>query len=280
MGVIALPQANCDLPVNLPRPIRRGIALAICSASLVIAATLVVACGGNSANSGPVAASLEGEQKEVPDDTPIPTAPTEVHGTLARLLPKAARLNDTISYCGWDADHATAFTDKDLGEGAVKKAPMPCVRARFSSTGYELIGVPGEKGDDSMMAQTYPQVCDFYLIETPAPDAALAVCRKINEQLTAQKFEKKDPLNIGSKLNQNPLLIDQFLRVDQGKEHDSAFVGYTLVIGNRVLYALETEIRKPAVGPGGETFRLPSNMQMGSRVGGQLILLVEDAINR
>ncbi len=258
---------------------RPAASLALLGLSLALT-LYCTACGGNSANSGQVGASLEGEQKPSADDLPIPAAPTEAHGRMARLLPKVARINDSLAYCGWDAERALAYTDKELGEGAVKKAPMPCVRARFSSTGYELMGVPGEKGDDSVMAQTFPQVCDFYLIEAPAPDAAEAVRRKLEEHLLAQKFDRKDPLGIGMKRNQQDVLIQQFLRVDEEPERDIARVAYTLVIGSYILYALEAEVRTPQVGPKGEKYRLPTNMQLGSRVGAQVIVLVDDAIGR
>lgn len=71
-----------------------------------------------------------------------------------------------------------------------------------------------------------------------------------------------------------------FLRVDEKEDRDTAYVAYINVTGSVVTYALETEVRLPLKGPKGEIIKLPSSTQMGSRLGGGLVVLVNDKLSR
>ncbi len=242
-------------------------------------AVLVTACGGNAPENASLAPSLEGTQR---DDLPaknLPPAPTDAHLILAKLLPTVARDDASITYCGWNAEQAQSYTDEKEGAGAVKAAPLPCVRARYSSTGFEKVE-SGEKGVTTAK-HTFPQVCDLFIIQAPAPDAAEAIQRKIEARLTEKRFSLKSPLKVTSgNPNQPGITISQWLRVDEEKEQDTAYVAYTNVVGSLVIYALETEVRKPLIGPNKEEIRLPTTTQLGNRVGGGLIMLVNHTLSR
>lgn len=243
-------------------------------------AVLCTACGGNAPDNATPAPSLEGCQRVEEPRHKIPPAPTPTHERLAKLFPgTSALVEDSITYCGWNADQAQSYTDAMEREGAVKAAPLPCVRARYSSTGFEKVE-GGEKGVTTAK-HTFPQVCDLFIIQAPAPDAALAIARKIEAKLAKEQFSQKDPLTVTSgQKDVAGLTIGQWLRVDAEEKQDTAFVGYTAVVGSLVLFAREVEVRKPLVGPGKEEIRLPANTQMGSRLGAQLIILVNDALTR
>jgi hypothetical protein len=153
------------------------------------------------------------------------------------------------------------------------------VRARYSSTGFEKVE-SGEKGVTTAK-HTFPQVCDLFIIQAPAPDAAEAIQRKIEARLTEKRFSLKGPLKVTSgNPNQPGITISQWLRVDEEKEQDTAYVAYTNVVGSLVIYALETEVRKPLIGPNKEEIRLPTTTQHGNRVGGGLIMLVNDTLGK
>ena len=239
---------------------------------------LCTACGGNAPENTSAGASLDVVEREEDPTKSLPPAPTDAHLKLARLLPGTkARLNDSITYCGWNAEQAQSYTDEKEGEGAVKAAPLPCARARYSSTGYEV----GSDGKNSTARQTYPQVADLYVILAPAPDAAEAIKRKIEDMLAKQQFAKKDSLRVTSGTEGKPgPEISLFLRVDEEADRDKAYVAYVNVTGSTVIYALETEVRMPLKGPKGEVIRLPTGTQMGSRLGGGLIVLVNDKLSR
>jgi hypothetical protein len=255
----------------------RWLSFVMLTSTFVVAST---ACGGNEPGNTSTGASLEVVEREEDPTKTLPPAPTDAHLKIAKLLPGTkARLNDSITYGGWNAEQAKSYTDKEEGDGAVKAAPIPCVRARYSSTGYEK--VEGGEKNTTTAKQTYPQVADLYIIQAPAADAAKAIARKIEDQFTKQQFEKKDPLRFNSGKDGKPgPEISQFLRVDQEKERDVAHVGYIYISGSLVIYALETEVRMPLIGPNKEVIRLPVDRQMGSRVGGQLIMLVDDTLSR
>jgi hypothetical protein len=246
----------------------------------VIGVCFAVACGGNAPDNSSAGASLEVVEREEDPTKTLPPAPTDAHLKLAKLLPGTkARLNDSIAYCGWNAEQAKSYTDKEESEGAVKAAPLPCVRARYSSTGFEKV----ESDDKGVTTakQTYPQIADLFIIQAPAPDAAEAIKRKIEDMLLKQQFAKKDSLRVtsGTPGKSGPE-ISLFLRVDESEERDTAYVGYVNVTGSLVIYALETEVRMPLKGPKGEVIRLPSSTQMGSRLGGGLVVLVNDSLSR
>lgn len=269
--------SNCECRMSNARRVACRLAFVILHSTFVIA---VSACGGNAPENASLAPSLEGTERVEEPRHKIPPAPTATHEKLAKLLPGTSALfEDSITYCGWNAEQAQSYTDKEEKEGAVKAADLPCVRARYSSTGYEKV----ESGDKGITTakQTYPQICDVYIIQAPAPDAAEAIRRKIDDKLREKQFAAKDPLTVVSgKSNDKGITISQWLRVDEEPGQDKAHVAYTNVSGSLVIYALETEIRKPLVGPNKEEIRLPVNTQMGSRLGAQLILLVNDTLGK
>ncbi len=243
-------------------------------------AVLCTACGGNAPENTSAGASLDVVEREEDPTKSLPPAPTGAHLKLAKLLPGTkARLTDSIAYCGWNAEQAQSYTDKEEGEGAVKAAPLPCARARYSSTGFEK--VESVEKDITTAKQTYPQIAYLYIIQAPAPDAAEAIKRKIEDMLAKQQFAKKDSLRVTSGTEGKPgPEISLYLRVDEKEDRDEAFVAYVNVTGSIVIYALETEVRMPLKGPKGEIIRLPTSTQMGSRLGGGLIVLVNDALSR
>ena len=100
---------------------------------------LLVGCGGDNGNIGPVApeaASLDGERRTDPLEgwTPavdVSKAPTKTHGELAGYLPKKALKQESVAYGDWVAETAK-FNDADpkavlrtAGSGAHDYRPVP-----------------------------------------------------------------------------------------------------------------------------------------------------------
>ncbi|MBX3460324.1 MAG: hypothetical protein KF696_10255 [Planctomycetes bacterium] len=243
-------------------------ALGLCALCLA----LLAACGGgdNTAN-GPKETSLEGERSErrPVDHTPavdLGKAPTDAHRVLARLLTAKALIRESVVYGGWNAAAA------DLSDEEPANALMPCISAKYLSTGYTI----ESGGDDNKTAtQEYPQSATLIIVQAPDAQATDVIARGIYERLLGVRFERRDPVELAfGKGEGNQLRMERYLRIDEGSDKDTVLVGYIAVIGDLVVYALEVETPPRIVGPGQTQIQRVTNDQRGTRVGAQLIAMV------
>jgi hypothetical protein len=260
--------------------------LAFCAAAWLLAAGC---SGGTPANNAVSAPSLEGTASDVDDVRfDLPDGPTAAHTALLRLLPRTkAMVPDSVRFGAWDAAGASFVTSDALGD-AIKQAPMPGLTARYAAKGFTVIGAGGK--DDSM-DQALPQQADLFVIEAPEEMAARAIQKQLVDTLTRAGFETRPPV-VGVRGSEEAQVIERMFRVDTREELiegrklaiEYAHSAYLVVIGARLCYALETETRKPLIGPKGEVIPLrPGDLakeQAGSRLGAQLILLTQDAAAR
>ena len=250
---------------------------AVAPFAFLVLTLALAACGGgeNIGNSGPKVASLEGDRRddggfEYEPAVDVKLAPTKLHGDLARLLPKPALEKNSVKYGGWDS--ATA----SLSGEAPEEAMMPTVSATYRSMGYD-IQTGGEGKDAAYAKQEYPQSCRLFMIKTPEGAAAQPVVDLILKNLEGKGFRAIDSLEWADGLKKTQTII-RYSRVDSQEEVDDVFVAYLKIVGDVVIFALESEAAAKLKGPGETHISRVSEAGYGSRLGGQLTFLVANRL--
>lgn len=266
---------NNQLPItNELRPRRGPIGYWL----LVIGNSLLLcACGGGdeTTNTGPQIPTLSGDRNTseawVPE-VDVSKAPTKVHGELAGLLPnpkkkgKAGPLQkDTLKYGNW---HPTTgeFTEADA-----ENATLPAVIADYISTGYTITTDPDSTTGSA--DQEYVQTCRLYLIEAPDEMATQPIADAFIDNLKAKGFSERDELGFADG-GKEPNTILRYARVDSGEASDEVFVAYIKITGRRVMFAIERETADKLKVPGASQLSRIDSAGIGTRVGGQLIVLI------
>lgn len=239
-------------------------------------ALLLAACGGGDPNPNMIP-SLDSPRDG--GEPPVgPKAPTDALSRLQGLLPRIreAVIEGSVVHGGWDSASSNFYSIADVGEERVKNSPLPAVRARYVSTGYRLENLPDAAKDKPGInpVQNLPQACDIYIVHAPDAQAAATLERLVLEKLKKNEFSPLEPLTASTPKGQADPQIKRMLRVMPGDKTEDAHVAYTLVVGNRFCYALETETRTMAKGPDGKPIEFTFE-QRGSSLGGQLLTLVE-----
>ena len=199
----------------------------------------------------------------------LPDAPTDEHKALGRLLPREALQLETVKYGGWNGEMSAFFADDPAD------APMKAIAADYLSTGYELIESGGKVGAH----QTYPQSAHLILVRAPDAVAAKLLARRTAAKLKEQLFAKRDDLNIAFSKSVDTVPIQRYLRIDDKGGKEVVYQAYLLVIGDLLCYALEREERRTLIGPNGLKIAMPGDGQSATRVGGQLLTLVQHAVS-
>lgn len=225
-------------------------------------------------NAAPKAASLDGDRNtnayEFEDAVDVKTAPTETHGALAKLLPNPdkALVKNSVVYGGWDAMACKFSTE------APENASLPVVAADYRSAGAKIItDVESKTGSAEI---EYPQQAKLIIIKAPEAMAAQPIADNLIAALKAKSFSELDSLEFtGGREDNEPLI--RLGRVTPGETTDDVYVAYIKVVGDVVIYALESEVAPQTPGPGGAQMDRLNEGGRGTRVGAHLIIL---ALNR
>ncbi|MCB9893051.1 MAG: hypothetical protein H6839_01220 [Planctomycetes bacterium] len=230
----------------------------------------VAACGGGNepANTGPKAASLDGDRNDsafqFEDAVDVKQAPTTTHGALAKLLPKSALDKNSVKYGGWDAVACSFSTE------APENAALPVVAADYKSAGAKIVTDTESKCGSAEIE--YPQQVKLIFIRAPEAMAAQPIADALIAALDAKGFNELDDLYFtGGREDNEP--IKRFGRVTPAEETDDVYVAYVKVVGDLVIYALESEVAPKLPGPGGAQMARLNEGGRGTRVGAQLIAL-------
>ena len=231
---------------------------------------ILAACGA--ANEAPVPAALSGDRTEgaglrMDPATDLGVAPTAAHGRLAALLPREALRRDTVSYSDWDQASA-----KPAGEDPAK-ATLPTVKAEYASMGYKVITDDKEPGTKKRAQLEYPQECVLVLVKAPDREATEAIAARLRVNFIDNGFAEQEPVKINDG-TKDGIMIERCMRIDSGPEADKVYVAYMQVIGEIVVYAIESEQPPPIKTADGTQARRVMSGQLGTRLGGQLITLV------
>ena len=260
-----LPITNC-----WPRRLRIGYWLLVIGNSLL----LLAACGGGDVapnNAGTQIPTLSGDRNTDTDGwvpvVDVSKAPTKTHGELAALIPdaKKALLKDSIKYGDW-----VPATSEYVTENA-ENATLPVVVADYRSTGYTITTDPNT--EEGSVKQEYIQTCRLFLIKAPEAAASQPIADKIAENLTAKGFKAIEELEWADGVK-NTQRILRYSRIDPHDEVDDVFVAYVKIVGDIVIFALESEAAPKTTGPGDMQLSRVTDAGLGSRVGGQLTFLV------
>ena len=245
-----------------------AVAFAFCLFAFCFASACGNGDGANNAPAGPQGATLDGDKRNDPlaDWTPavdVSKAPTEVHGALAKLLPKDALVKDSVQYGDWIAEVAS-FDPADP-----ESANLPAVQADYHSTGFNI-----EKDSDTgaRVEVTYPQKCKLIIMRAPEPAAAPVIADKIVVELLGKNFNEISTI-VDTGGRENNREIRRFSAVVPDGERDKVYVAYVLSVGDTVIYALEMETAEKIEVEGGHVMRVEEGGR-GSRVGAMLISLV------
>jgi hypothetical protein len=261
-----LPIANCQ-----PRCLRIGYWLLVTGYSLFIAA-----CGGGDVapnNAGTQIPTLSGDRNSETDAwvpvVDVSKAPTKTHGELAALIPdaKKALLKDSVKYGGW-----VPATSEYVTENA-ENAALPVVVADYRSTGYTITTDPNT--EDGSVKQEYIQTCRLFLIKAPEAAAAQPIADKIAENLTGKGFKSIAELEWADGVKKTQTIL-RYSRIDGQETVDDVYVAYVKIVGDIVIFALESEAAPKPTGPGDMQLSRVTESGLGSRVGGQLTFLVAE----
>jgi hypothetical protein len=189
------------------------------------------------------------------------------HGQLAALLPREAMVKKSVVFSDWDQVAA-----QPAGNGS--KAVLPTVQAMYDSVGYRVVVDDPKAPKGKKRAEIdHPQQATLILVRTPEAAAAATVADRLRKHFTDKGFSTEASMRVGdgSKLGGR---IERFLRIDTGAEADSVYVAYLQVIGNLVVYAVETEKPPPIKAADGTQAKRVLSGPSGARLGAQLVLLV------
>lgn len=247
---------------------------------LVIGYSLLLSgCGGadNNAPAAPEAASLEGDRRSGPVEdwkpaVDVSNAPTKVHGALASLVPnpKKALVANSLKYGNWIAD--TASYELESPESAT----LPVVMADYFSSGFEIEKDP-ETG--ARVEISYPQRCKLFIVRAPDAAAAPVIADKIVVTLESKNFGEISSLEDAAG-RASVRSIRRFSAIVPQDGHDDVYVAYLLVVGDTVIYAVESETaEKIELDDGSQLSRVDEGGGRGSRVGAMLISLITWAID-
>ena len=247
---------------------RAGITFAFCLFTFALAAA---GCGSGdnvAVNAGPQVASLEGDRNDGPifeDAVDVKSAPSEAHGLLAKLLPKSALRKGSVEYGNWNAETA-GYSTKDPGNAA-----LPMIAADYRSTGFTI--VTDTESETGSADQEYVQACKLIVIRAPEAIAAQPIADKIVAALKAKEFSPLDDMQFALGVEKTENITRMGLIVGQG-ETDDVYIAYVKVVGDLVIYALESEAAPAQPGPGDTQLSSLNEGGRGTRVGAQLISLV------
>jgi hypothetical protein len=238
--------------------------------------SVLASCGGGeAANSGPQIPTLSGDRNTSDEWAPevdVSKAPTKVHGELAGLLPnpkkqgKAGPLQkDSLKYGNWNP------TTGEFSAEDAENATLPAVIADYISTGYTITTDPDSATGSA--EQEYIQSCRLFLIEAPDEMATQPIADAFIDNLKAKGFSERDELGFADG-GKEPNTILRYARVDTGETSDEVFVAYIKITGKRVLFAIENETADKLKVPGATQLSRVDNAGIGTRVGGQLLVLI------
>jgi hypothetical protein len=197
----------------------------------------------------------------------ISKAPTKTHGELAGLIPNAdkALIKDSVKYGNWLAETG------DIELGNAENATLPAVTAEYRSTGYTITTNP--ELTEGTAEQDYIQKATLFIIQAPEEAAAQPLADQFIAKLEAKGFSARPEVEFADGLKKVHTIY-RFARVDAGEKVDSVYVAYIKVIGKRVLIAIESEAADKLAVPGASQLGRVDGAGIGTRVGGQLIVLI------